>query len=679
MKTIFRSKVMKEDSIGIEYTASPSALSTEYDVFREMMLQNGQIYFFPNPFNPKDARENNVYLEREDTGLELYPDCYGQAQNILDNLGIESVAKRDRLYKRFLNENKVLKDPLNRDAKYLIATQNGEVIDLNTLHTLRNEGKTSESTINEWKRPIINYRNHYITLRTTVKYPENVNLNRGLEALERFLRLVTGVAFFGEAQFRNTFQWILQFLGRLLIGKNVRKEFIVLVGVKDSGKTTFVKFLEHIFGSYSAIISDNIMYASTFSKISKELYSVKDKRLLIYSEGSSPKKVNTQTLKRITGDTSISLNDKTSSFEIGGKIIEDTNYIPRPDEEKDEAFKNRIMIIPFLNNTAFGPATIQSVIENLYAEAENIFALMVNEAVKSMSDVPVVNLGCSDITKNQLDMIRNPIEFFYKNYCERVSSNIRISGKDLLQEYINWVSIAQTVVKAYPYLGSEQSIEVPTPTAFNAKMRKLHPNIVSHSNSGLMYLGIRVAKERIYLPNNIIAFQKDPFYDQKVQYIDNVDRMANTGESFKSMIQNNKDIDKEVGKAAMRAKKYCDEALLSGWYNPPHYSPFPPMYNNFAPTMSPIVPPASAFQKDEHRKPQENQDDEKPNDAEKSIEPPYQVREYPERYFAHSNGKLAMSYTTPVTPFDLPETGSLQPDNFITPFDLDPEEGVANE
>jgi hypothetical protein len=49
----------------------------------------------------------------------------------------------------------------------------------------------------------------------------------------------------------------------------------------------------------------------------------------------------------------------------------------------------------------------------------------------------------------------------------------------------------------------------------------------------------------------------------------------------------------------------------------------------------------------------------------------YQVREYPfYTYFANLGTGMFFSYDKPVTPFDLPETGTVIPTKFVTPFDL---------
>jgi phage/plasmid-associated DNA primase len=78
---------------------------------------------------------------------------------------------------------------------------------------------------------------------------------------------------------------------------------------------------------------------------------MKDKRLLVHSEGSSKKTINTQTLKRITGNSSIKLDSTKTEFVIRGKIIEDTNYLPYLDNTEDEAFNDRLVVIPFSRNT----------------------------------------------------------------------------------------------------------------------------------------------------------------------------------------------------------------------------------------------------------------------------------------------------------------------------------------
>jgi hypothetical protein len=95
--------------------------------------------------------------------------------------------------------------------------------------------------------------------------------SRGKELLEKFLRITLqfNIDFrYNEIIFQNAVNWIIQFLGRLLIGGNIWKEFVVFIGEKDSGKTTFVRLLKEILGSYAVEgIPDSILYKDSIKMI----------------------------------------------------------------------------------------------------------------------------------------------------------------------------------------------------------------------------------------------------------------------------------------------------------------------------------------------------------------------------------------------------------------------------
>jgi phage/plasmid-associated DNA primase len=74
----------------------------------------------------------------------------------------------------------------------------------------------------------------------------------------------------------------------------------------------------------------------------------------------------------ITGSSKIPLSDG-PSFIIDGTLVEDTNYAPNPNNLHDEAFENRVVIIPFKRNSQ-NAAAINEAIQRLYEHKDAIFA-----------------------------------------------------------------------------------------------------------------------------------------------------------------------------------------------------------------------------------------------------------------------------------------------------------------
>jgi energy-coupling factor transporter ATP-binding protein EcfA2 len=641
-----------------------------YIRFSDRMLEKGKIYWIENPLNQKESRTTNIYLETCQ-GLKPYPGCYNDAQKILDSLQIERLSERDYYYKRFINENK-LSDMLNSNTNHLIATPNGKVLDFDILSKLITEKQDPKELSAQWRRSITEeeYQPHYITLRSGVDYPENANPQRGKDLLEKFFRLSLHVQ--NEVMFQETFQWILGFMGRLLLGKNSWKEFVVFAGEKDSGKTTFARLLEEVLGSYAGIVSDTVLYNKDTAPINRELYRLKDKRLIIHSEGSGKREINTQTLKKITGDSSFSLESSASSisFTINGKIIEDTNYIPSPDIKDDEAFDTRLVVIPFMRNRQKPQAEIDHIIKELYAGKEDIFSLMVHNAIENMGSVQKTQPGCSDMVKYYLSIIRNPIKFFYATYCEKSYENNTITAKDLFGIYREWVSeFSKTGIGMVPYLQSELPINIGTDLSFNAQMKNLHPHINPHSRDGFIYTHIEVRRDRLFW-GTALEFKEDPLKQAKLNALSQMEDIKNKAETVTTIETHQKNIDNELS---------INQEIIANANNTPGssvnettqymYNPYamPQIYDNIRKQREMAVWQDLFARKEAFRRQQESQIFTPAKDD-------YVLREYPKDYFACKDDNVLNSYKNGVTPYDLPkEGGTKKPDNLITPFDMDPE------
>jgi phage/plasmid-associated DNA primase len=380
------------------------------------------------------------------------------------------------------------------------------------------------------------FQEHRITLRSGVDYNSSISPEVGFNIIGDLVRLMVSCP--NEWVLDNTKQWLIGFLGRLLIGGNAYKEFVSLLGEKDSGKTTLVGILKDIMGSYCGVVKDEILQGSDTDSINRSLYVLKDKRLLVHSEGTNQKKVNTVTLKRITGDSLIPLGNQDYSFTIKGKIVEDTNYAPVPDNPTDEAFNKRAIIIPFQKNTTVNKATIDNIINQAKDNKEAIFVAMVHAATFGMGDAQKVNPWVSEQVKNCLSILRDLETVFYNNICEtNLTDNVTVLGSRLHKAFQEWIDkCIIPALKMMPYLSSEK-IKFPSEREFHDKMKKLHTSYDTHSREGLRYRKLFVHEDRIYWDSRLFWKETNPLLDIKRNEAREAEKNRKMMESF-----NNKEV-----------------------------------------------------------------------------------------------------------------------------------------
>jgi energy-coupling factor transporter ATP-binding protein EcfA2 len=382
----------------------------------DMKLVGGKaLYWVKDPTNQKQARDSGVYIERE-CGLEPYYSYREDLYEICSELGISSFNERENILRAISQRHMV--EEVNVASTHLIQTRSGDVINLDDAYQvfkdkqIRDISKCPE----KWMKRCTEYRDNRITLNTAVDYPESRDWRKGKAALDGFLHMALDIP---DLIVRtNVVNWIHKYLGRLLIGCDNTKEFVVLLGERDSGKTTFTTMLLDILGSYAAIIPDDVLMSRVMTPIvTNTLYDVKDKRILVHSEGTKKRPVNVQSLKKMTEGTRISLSGTDSRFQISGKLIQDTNYAPVADVEGDEAFTSRICYIPFRRNPNITKAQADEVIKNLMDCKAEIFAYMIQVTPFNMGGTENQRLACTDVISREIQMVRNPVQAFYSTYA----------------------------------------------------------------------------------------------------------------------------------------------------------------------------------------------------------------------------------------------------------------------
>jgi hypothetical protein len=384
-------------------------------------------------------------------------------------------------------------------------------------------------------------------MRTGVNYSVDANPDNGRRILEDFFRLtfMTGTLYgFDECSSSLSFQWIFRFLGRLLLGKNTKKEFVIFIGEKDSGKTTFVNLLKDILGSYADQLKDaDIIKPMVSNDVARSFYTSKDKRLLVYSEGSKSQKLNTQTLKRITGDSSLTVKD--ISFTINGKIIEDSNYIPFPDNIDDQAFNDRLVIIPFMKNEGRAQSEVNRIISSLFEGQADIFAFMVSEATNGIEDEKRDTPPCSVFIKHMLGIVRDPVQAFYNEICIKSHEDAVVPAKTLHKAYHEWMHIRKAeIYRKYPYLRSELHFEIHSDTAFNRRIQEIHPGMPEHRTEGKVFTHLEINSP--ILCSLGITLLPDPIKQQKINMLNTAEQAEKVSKAISDSVESNMKLEKAL-------------------------------------------------------------------------------------------------------------------------------------
>ncbi|MFP3091441.1 hypothetical protein LQZ21_14065 [Treponema sp. TIM-1] len=496
-----------EDSATPEYEGEydseydPSYQSSPYAQFKAAMAHDCRLFRVKDRLNLRQPIISNIYKVTLN-GITEYPTFSNDAADILEQMGIDKPSTH-RQYTERLAREITIEGELNEDTKYLIATPNEEVLDLKAFSLLLKDKKDPKTYADEWRKPISEYLDKRITLKTGVNFNPDLSPDTGYKLIEELAK--TMIQWGGNFEFlQNCVGWLINFMGRILLGEggNVFKEFVILLGEKDSGKTTFISLLQGILGSYSGIIQDKILQGTDEEAVSRNLYTFRNKRLLIHSEGNNTKSINTVTLKRITGDSAIALGNQDYSFKMEGKIIEDTNYAPRPDNLNDEAFNERLIIIPFIRRFDLPKPKIDSLIKRLNDNKEAIFVTMVYAAAEMIDiqdDTQKIGPMISAYVKSWINLIRDPVKAFYMHVCDaNLPEKMGSTGLKLFMTYQEWnrTCIAPQIV-LMRYLASE-SIKCPSEKAFHSRMKELHSNYIPHSNQGILYRGIRAREDMIH-------------------------------------------------------------------------------------------------------------------------------------------------------------------------------------
>lgn len=176
-----------------------------------------------------------------------------------------------------------------------------------------------------------------------------------------------------DAAVRKEFQ---KAVGLCLVKKQLpaKKVLFLLIGPKDTGKTTVINTILDLLGEYGCSVDNSLLMQSGKNKtVGPEMLDLRESLIISTSEASENDKLDNARVKALTGGTQISMRNNYATsmvkFSMIGLIFIDTNfkpYIPA----RDTATWDRLRLFPFINPITKKDPNLK---EKLEAERSGIF------------------------------------------------------------------------------------------------------------------------------------------------------------------------------------------------------------------------------------------------------------------------------------------------------------------
>lgn len=141
-------------------------------------------------------------------------------------------------------------------------------------------------------------------------------------------------------------------LGNMLLGNVSQKNFFILHGGTNSGKSEMLSLLQEIFPQFSEHVNPSILYfVRKYSNdpVNTQLEKFVGNRFALLSEASNSEKFDKAIIKNLSGNERVSVRPlfkKSHSAMVTATMMLATNELPMI-KDLDKAFLNRMYIFPF--------------------------------------------------------------------------------------------------------------------------------------------------------------------------------------------------------------------------------------------------------------------------------------------------------------------------------------------
>lgn len=227
------------------------------------------------------------------------------------------------------------------------------------------------------------------------------------------------------------YNYIQEWLGYCLVLGNPKQKMMWIQGMSGTGKSTFLKIVEVLFGEAAVTISANDINQQTVASICSA-------HVALCAE-ISRRKLQTRTINRlVTGDAIDArfLYGRQFNAVFRGKIIWTSNTLPPVDE--GEGFWRRLVTIPF--NTV--PTKIDDMLNvKLRDEIPGIFNWALEGLKRYLMYDKLGRWPIPSVAKNMLFIYRESAEIMeqFRDECLEMNPNGVLTSQELYIAYRNWV------------------------------------------------------------------------------------------------------------------------------------------------------------------------------------------------------------------------------------------------
>lgn len=247
----------------------------------------------------------------------------------------------------------------------------------------------------------------------------------------------------GDIANMNLLQAMMGYL--LLGGANKERLMFFLVGGGRNGKSTLVRIMMEMMGSYATSIAIQTLLKGNDHGPRDDLMSLANRRLLTINEMDEEDKLSVRTAKAMTGNDLMKARDLYSTFmdiAVNGLPLISTNGLPNLGDDKTEAIWDRMRILPF-NLRVEKEDDDVDLIDKLLAELPGIlnFALRGLERYQQDRNALVQETPLMLKAKNEYRRRFNVVRSYLASHFDRTDpSQGKTLSVDIIDAFNQWAS-----------------------------------------------------------------------------------------------------------------------------------------------------------------------------------------------------------------------------------------------
>jgi putative DNA primase/helicase len=220
-------------------------------------------------------------------------------------------------------------------------------------------------------------------------------------------------------------RWLQMWAGSLLSGSTEHHALLFIYGPGGTGKSVFAEVLMHALGDYSCVLPAEVLMGRQTADAAYWKATLKGKRLAVVNETGEGDYWNAPQVKALTGGDTVHARNpygRPFAFQPTHKILVVSNDPPHLGKV-DDAWKRRMVVLPFLHKPASPDPTLKSRLMESAAEVlgwalEGWNALHAVPGRSLLSERPESILEATDAYLEEVDTVGEWIEECCDRYAD---------------------------------------------------------------------------------------------------------------------------------------------------------------------------------------------------------------------------------------------------------------------